>query len=122
MKDSAMKQKLASPSTTPQHRCCRQSPSAAAADFSAADTNFSLDCSPPFHVPAQELLESVVNGLPSWAPKPCAACCYSREACMLCVHAFWYCFCSLRQPGSETEQQALLKMMSQQVLHLTHWP
>ena len=88
-------------------------------DFSAVDAHFSLDRSPPFHVPAQELLQSVVSGLPAWAPRPCTACCYSREACVLVVHAFWYCFCGLRQPGSEAEQQALLRMMAQQMARLT---
>ena len=24
----------------------------------------------------------------------------SREACVLCVHSFWYSFCALHQPGS----------------------
>ena len=43
----------------------------------------------------------------------------SREACVLCVHSFWYSFCALHQPGSEAEQAALLKMMSQQVARLT---
>ena len=41
---------------------------------------------------------------------------------MLCVHAFWYCFCSLRQPSSEAEQHALFKLMSQQVLRCTRLP
>ena len=110
-----------SPSASPQrHRqSIHKSSSAAAVDFSAVDAHFSLDCSPPFHVPAQELLQSVVSGLPAWAPRPCTACCYSREACVLVVHAFWYCFCCLRQPGSEAEQQALLRMMSQQMARLT---
>ena len=110
-----------SPSASPQrHRqSIHKSPSAAAVDFSAVDAQFSLDRSPPFHVPAQELLQSVVSGLPAWAPRPCTACCYSREACVLVVHAFWYCFCGLRQPGSEVEQQALLRMMSQQMARLT---
>ena len=81
--------------------------------------HFSLDSPPPFHVPAQELLQSVVSGLPAWAAKPNAECCFSREACVLAVHTFWYCFCGLRQPGSEAEQQALLRMMSQQMARLT---
>ena len=81
--------------------------------------HFSLDSPPPFHVPAQELLQSVVSGLPAWAARPNAKCCFSREACVLAVHTFWYCFCGLRQPGSEAEQQALLKMMSQQMARLT---
>ena len=81
--------------------------------------HFSLDSPPPFHVPAQELLQSVVSGLPAWAARPNAECCFSREACVLAVHTFWYCFCGLRQPGSEAEQQALLKMMSQQMARLT---
>ena len=83
---------------------------------------FTLDAPPPLGVAAPELLRSVLKELP--AKLRCraphfAADATSREACVLCVHSFWYSFCALHQPGSEAEQAALLKMMSQQVARLT---
>ena len=37
----------------------------------------------------------------------------SREACLLCIHTFWYIYCALEQRGSEFQQTGLLRMMSQ---------
>ena len=76
---------------------------------------FSLDAPPPVQIPAQELIQDVTAVQPAALPVPCPSCSLSREACVLCVHAFWYTFCCLCQPNSEPEQQALLKMMSHQV-------
>ena len=71
-------------------------------------------------VAAPELLRSVLKELLAKlrCARPTAADATSREACVLCVHSFWYTFCALHQPGSEAEQAALLKMMSQQVARL----
>ena len=80
---------------------------------------FTLDAPPPVHIPAHELLQTELQNLPTGVSKPSSSCATSREACVLCVHAFWYCYCSLRQPGSNFEQHALLKMMSEQMARLT---
>jgi len=83
------------------------------------DVIFSLEAPPAVRIPAPELLQAAADALPLGVPKPDAPSFLSREACVMCVHAFWYSYCCLRQPGSEREQEALLKMMSQQMARLT---
>ena len=53
------------------------------------DVIFSLDAPPPVAIAAHELLQTAVGALPSGVPKPSEEA-FTREACLLCVHAFWY--------------------------------
>ena len=87
------------------------------AGLSDSPTNtFSLNSAPPLDVPVLELLRSTLHGLPA------DICCrsplfepdaLSREACSLCMNAFWYIFCAIQQRDSEAEQNGLLRMMAQ---------